>query len=147
VRQSVNFEDDNGALLEAGLLGAAFTAPFAVAGVRSSRRLAAVAEKEHQVLQAFRAVDEGAPLTPDQGKLLQEVHTAHKALNEFEAGRLDEDGLAKALDDLHGPQEPAEQWLQRYSEQLRADTKAIINDQGGPGGHQLRSRGEDLGGA
>jgi hypothetical protein len=128
LRQSVNFEHDDSTVLEAGLMGAAITAPFALVGSRGARSVAAIAEKEHATLKALRAADEGHALTPEQGQLIREVHTAHEALRKFEAGHMDEAGLQKAMDELHGPQEPPERWLERYHEQLRQDARAVIED-------------------
>lgn len=127
-RQSVNFEDDTAGVLEAGLMGAAFTAPFAYAGSRGARTVAAAAEKEHSVLRALKAVEDGAPLTPEQGKIIHEVHTAHTALRDFENGKIDEAGLTKAMDEFHGPMEPADKWMERYSSDIRAKGQSIIDE-------------------
>jgi hypothetical protein len=139
LRQSVNFEDDSSGIVEAGLLGAAISSPFVLAGARQASRVAAVAEKEHQVLQALRAAHEGEVLTPEQGKLIQDVVRTHEAIKRFEAGQLDEAGVEHALSELHGPQEPSAQWLERYHGQLRQDAQQIIQELFP--GHEGRSTG------
>lgn len=126
LRQSVNFEDDSSGVLAAGLLGAALSAPFAIAGARSARRVADTAYKELEALQVLRAVDEGAPLTPEQGDTLRKVLQAHHAAQEFNAGRSSPEALEKALGELHGPQEPAERWLARFQDRLRAEGQQYI---------------------
>lgn len=127
-RQSVNFESDGGQVLEAGILGAAFTAPFAIAGARSASRVASVAHREHTQLKALRAVEEGTPLSPSEGQALKEMVQVHTAVREFQAGRLDEAGMERALDEFHGPAEPIERWMARYGDRLREDAQAIIKE-------------------
>ena len=128
VRQSVNFESDNGQILEAGLMGAAFTAPFAIVGARTAARAAQAAHQEHMVLRALRDVEEGKTLTPDQGKLIDDVHKAHTALRDFEAGRIDEATLERTMDDFHGPVEPPAVWMERYGAEIRAKGQSIIDE-------------------
>lgn len=128
LRQSVNFEDDTAAVIEAGLFGAAFAAPFAVAGARAGSRVADIANKEHDILRVLKAVDDGADLTPEQGRLLQEASKAHDALVKFENGGLDQAGMEKALDDFHGPQEPDARWIDRMQGQLREQGRVMLDE-------------------
>lgn len=128
LRQGVAFEHDTWAIAEAGLMGAAFTAPFALAGARQARRVAAVAEREHGTIRALAKVERGEALTPEDGKLIREVHNAHTALREFEAGRINSDELEARLNEVHGPIEPPEQWMARYTESIRAEGQQVIDD-------------------
>lgn len=129
-RQSVNFEDDTAAVLEAGLLGAAFTSPFAIMGARSkdAMRAAQAAHKEHDVLTALKAVDDGQDLTPAQGRLIAEAHKANTVLRDFEAGRLTEADAAQALDSFHGPQEPDDLWMKRLDDRIKEQGRALLDD-------------------
>lgn len=129
-RQSFNFEDDSGAVLEAGLLGAAFTLPFAVAGARSKDALRAsqVAHKEHDMLTALKALDEGTPLTPEQGRVIEEASKVHTVMREFEAGRLTEEDAGKALDAFHGPKEPDAVWMRRLQSQIEDQGRAMLDE-------------------
>lgn len=76
VRQSVNFEDSSAGILEAGLIGAALSAPFAIAGARSARRLSEVAGRERDILHALAARDAGTPL-PDHMAAAIGEHAGH----------------------------------------------------------------------
>lgn len=76
VRQSVNFEDSSAGVLEAGLIGAALSAPFAIAGARSARRLSEVAGRERDILHALAARDAGTPL-PDHMAAAIGEHAGH----------------------------------------------------------------------
>jgi hypothetical protein len=128
LRQSVNFEDDTAGVVEAGLMGALFTTPFALAGARQSRRVASAAKREHEVLGALKKVEDGAELSPAEMKTLKETHEIHTAIRDLEAGRIDEDAFNARLDDFHGPVEPIELWSRRHGERLRQQSQDIIDE-------------------
>jgi hypothetical protein len=128
LRQSVSFEDDSAATVEAGLMGALLTAPFALAGVRQNRRVAEAAQREHAVLGALKKVEDGAALSPGDVKILKDTHDIHVAVRDLEAGRIDEAEFEARMGEVHGPFEPAEQWARRHAERVRADARSIIDE-------------------
>jgi hypothetical protein len=128
MRQSVNFESDTQQVLEAALIGAAFTTPFALAGARAERRIAQVAKKEHEVLTVLRAVDEGTPLTPEQGRMLKEVADRHEVITSIESGRLTTDEAIAKLNEFQGPQEPDAMWLNRLGDSLEERGRQMLDE-------------------
>lgn len=130
LRQRVNFEDDSAAIAEAGLLGAAFTAPFALAGARAQRRIATVAEREHQVLKALKDADEGKQLTPEQGKLISETKANLDRIDDLISGRIDTETYVDSFGELVGPVEPPDVWMKRYGSRVAADAQEIIERAG-----------------
>ena len=126
LRQSVNFESDDGALLEASLMGAAFTAPFALAGARQARRTAQAAQDELEALQAIRAASSGETVTPAQAALIEQTHSRSLLVMRAEAGEMSPAELQKALDDgLMGPVEPPEVWMARTPGRVNATARDI----------------------
>lgn len=128
IRQHYNFEDDTFQIAEAGLMGAAFTAPFALAGARAEKRVADLALQERDVMHALRQAEQGHELTPEQGKLIDKVHRTNEAVKAFEKGTLDEAGLEKALDEFHGPVQPDAVWLEQYSSRIKQQADDIISE-------------------
>lgn len=126
LRQKFNFENDNVQLLEAGFMGAAITSPFALAGIRGADRAAAVASREHATLRALVDHENGKALTPEQGKLIHETVKVNEAVHNFQTGKIDADQLEAALDEFHGPHEPAERWMARYGERISDEANALI---------------------
>jgi hypothetical protein len=105
LRQSVNFEDDSTGVVAAALLGAAITSPFAIAGARSEARIATVARREHEALNALHDANAGRPLTPEARKVLDDVTKAHEVVRKVETGEMSAPQALKALDELHGSRE------------------------------------------
>lgn len=128
LRQSVNFEDDTAALAEAGLMGAVFTTPFALAGARSASRVAKAAKREHDTLVAMKKVEDGKELTPAEAQNMREVVETHRAIRDLEAGRIDEAEFEARMGEFHGPVEPPEVWMKRYGERLRRETQEFIDE-------------------
>lgn len=128
-RQGVNFEDDSLGVLEAGLFGAAFTASFAVAGARASRRVADAAEHELAVLESLQKASRGEELTAADVETVRGLVQQHKTLTDLEAGRISsEDFDAIQRGDFVGPVEPPEAFLKRLGDQFSADAQKIIDD-------------------
>jgi hypothetical protein len=92
LRQSVNFENDYGRVLEAGLLAGLMTAPFAYAGARASTRVATAARKEMEALELLKRQHEGEELSPGE---IQTLHEVQKAADTTAAV---ENGTASATD-------------------------------------------------
>lgn len=129
LRQSVNFEDDNGLLLEAGLIGAAFTAPFALAGAKAERKISAMARKEHEVLKTMKAVENAQDLTPEQLRLFREVNSTHKAITEANAGRMSPEELQVELDRIRTEAADSDSaWMNKLQEDLRTQGDAILDE-------------------
>lgn len=100
-RQGYNFENDSTGVLMAGLMGAALSVPFGLSNLRASKRLEAMATREHYALDTLRKHAAGEELSPHQSKALTEALEANKLAKEIEAGKLSpEEAQAKwdALD-------------------------------------------------
>lgn len=130
LRQSVSFENDNTAVIEAGLVGAAFSAPFAWAGARQQARVASAAEAEHRVLSALVDHQNGKTLTKDQGELILAAHSTHKAIVDLEAGRITPDEFNTRVSETYGPFEPPDVWIERYGQRLKAEADSLIQGMG-----------------
>lgn len=139
LRQSVNFEDSEEGRVMAGVMGGAFTAPFALIGARSSRRLHEAADMEANALRALADAQDGHTLTPEQLKTITDIHAKSQAVRELEAGNISEhDFLARleesnkvpherALsDEFRGPPEPDEHFLDRLQATVREQAQEII---------------------
>ena len=96
VRQSVNFESDNAAVLEAGLLGTALAAPFVHLHSREMTKLSETANVEQRVLAAIRKDREGAPLTPADQAAVGEHAALKEAVVEGETMKGGSAGAAQA---------------------------------------------------
>lgn len=89
LRQSVNFEDDNALILEAGLIGGVLSAPFAYLHSKEMTQLATTANLEHRVLTAARKDRAGESLTADDLSAIDELSAKTKRVSDIEMGRVD----------------------------------------------------------
>lgn len=89
LRQSVNFEHDNGAVLEAGLVGTMLAAPFVHLNAREMTKLSETARLEHTVLSAIRKEREGGVLTGADAQAIKEHATVNAHVQDIETGRVD----------------------------------------------------------
>lgn len=128
LRQGLNYEHDTSGVLMAGLMGAGLTLPFAVRGARAGSRAADVAFREVEAIRALRKLEEGGAPSAAEVQSLRQVHEATRIVHELETGRLAPEDAEKALDGLHGPQEPDELWLTRFSERMREDSSSWISE-------------------
>lgn len=119
IRQNVNFEDSSADVAIAGLLGAAITTPFALAGRHAERRIAAAASREKAAFDALRDIEEGVPLTAEKAKLAEEVLNTHQIIREVQLGRKTMEEARAELDAAHfGPRMQDEAWLDRMQVDL-----------------------------
>lgn len=104
LRQSVGFEDDTGAIMNATLAGAAFAAPFAFVGARQMNRLAHAAAQEREVLGIFKRLHEGEDLNETDLKTLRDYGYKVDEVRRAEAG--DFEDVPGRPDDIEQPPEP-----------------------------------------
>lgn len=132
VRQNMNYENDTSGVAIAGLMGAAFTAPFALAGSRQASRIAAAAEQELAVVSALRAADEGRALSPEQLRLIEDTHRKIEAVKRLESGELTEEQYLRGVEEFMGPREPLDRYAARLNaevqEGIRSQARAIIEE-------------------
>lgn len=139
LRQSVNFEDSEEQRLIAGIIGGAFTAPFALMGARSARRAHLAAAEEANALRALADANEGRTLTHEQIQTIQSVHAKTEAVHELEAGNISEEAFLKKLEesdrnplerniteDFVGPVEPDGAFLNRLQARTSEQASDII---------------------
>lgn len=128
MRQSVNFEDDDTAVLEALLIGSLFPLPFEVAGARAQTRLAAAASREHNTMKVIEKFSKGEELTVKEAKLVDDVTKSHQIVADVEAGRMTPQQARELLDGFMGPELPDSVWLQRYGDDLKARGEAMLDE-------------------
>lgn len=128
MRQSVNFEDDSSAVLEAGLIGLAFPLPFELAGARNAKRVATAAEHEHTVMKAIDKVNKGEALNANEARIVDRTIKASELVSEVEAGRMTVAEARSKLDSIHGPELEDAAWLGRYGESIAEDAQRYINE-------------------
>ncbi len=107
IRQSVNFEEDPTGVLAAGLMGAAITVPFAIAGVRMSRRISDTASAESQALELLRKQSDGGTLAPQDAEALKDALEANRIVRDLESGKLDPEDAEAQYEALHAKREAA----------------------------------------
>lgn len=127
LRQSVNFESDDTAVLEAALIGAAFTAPFAFAGARQAARVADAASAEHGLLKALDKVDRGETLSAAEARLVDRTIKAHEVAAKVESGEMSMMDAWKAREGVYGPDLPDSAWLDRYGAELSDRAGPILD--------------------
>ena len=92
LRQSVNFEDDTAAVLEASLMGIAFASPFVGLKAREMRRLSSAAGEERKLLAAVREMHDNPnlrfdDLSPETRQAFAKYEQRLKSIEDIEAGR------------------------------------------------------------
>ena len=126
LRQSVNFEDDSTGVMAAALLGGAITAPFAIAGARSQKRITSAASKEHEALNALHDINEGRAPDAAGQKAMADTMKAHEAVRKVETGEATPDEVRKALDEIHGTEDKA--FLDQLQQRLATDGQKALDD-------------------
>lgn len=143
LRQSVNFEDDTAAIVEAALMGAAMSGPFVYLNAREMRRVSATAAEEHKAFEALRKVHEGQTLT-DADKAAVEAQQAlskstamvlyrspEAQLEEFRAAARTNPAGGTVFVDSKGEASlslKAREWIDDFRAELRAATEQRLND-------------------
>lgn len=128
IRQNLNFEDSSSEVVLAGLLGAALTTPFALAGSRAESRIAQAASREHMAYKAMKDLSDGKPLTIESAKVIQDVVDSHLLVRETMAGRMTPEEGRAALDARQmGPNMEDAAWLKPFGEDLEVRGKAILD--------------------
>lgn len=122
MRQSVNFEDSNPALLEAGLIGAVMGGVFGAAGPKAESRVADAASKERKALGILAKQDAGQELTPDEHTLLAEVAQTHEVIAKAEQGHISLDEAERLLH----PED--KKFLESLHDDLRSSAEKIIDE-------------------
>jgi hypothetical protein len=115
LRQSVNFEDDTAAVLEASLMGIAFASPFVGLKAREMRRLSGAAGEERKLLAAVREMHDNPnlrfdDLSPETRSTFAKYEERLKAIEDVEAGR------KGPADDIEANPKPA---LSKMSEDIK----------------------------
>lgn len=109
LRQSVNFEDDSAAVVEAGLMGMIMASPFVALNAREMRRLHETAALESDLLNVAHKINTGGQLDANDLKLI--------GLHQDLTGRLGVDAnlstegkawLARFEQDMKGTRDPFE---------------------------------------
>lgn len=88
VRQAVNFEDDNAMVLEAGLIGAAFSAPFVALRAHEMNKVARTADLERRVLGVVRKERDGIPLDGNDIDAVHEYRDTLQTVQDIETGKV-----------------------------------------------------------
>lgn len=129
LRQSVNFENDDAAILEAALIGGAFTAPFAYAGSKQAARVADAAAREHSALKTFAKFEAGDDLTVSEMRLVDDVFKSQQVVKALDNGDLSPEEALKLLKERqNGPQLDDAGWLSRYGEDLTGRREQILDE-------------------
>ena len=102
-RQAVGFENDGDAVLNATLMGAAFSAPFAYVGARQMNKLTHAAAKEREVLGIFKKLHEGETLSEAELKALREYGYRVEQIKHEEAGK---EGTIPGAENIEEPPPP-----------------------------------------
>jgi hypothetical protein len=89
VRQSVSFEHDDAMVLEAGLVGAVFSAPFVALRGHEMTHLRKTADLERRVLGAVRKERDGAPLDEHDIAAVHEYRATVDKIDGIESGKVD----------------------------------------------------------
>jgi hypothetical protein len=89
LRQSVSFEDNDTAVLEAALVGAAFATPFVALKAREMSKLHTTADMERRVLTVVRKEREGVPLDEHDVATATEYRELMKHIEDVETGKID----------------------------------------------------------
>lgn len=127
-RQRFNFESDGTGIAVAGLMGAAFTAPFAYHGARFNGSVAAKAAQELKLLEPLQRLQDGRAISHEDARLITASHDIHKALGELEAGRITPAEFEARTAEPMGPFEPPSVWMERYGGRLKSDADQLIKD-------------------
>jgi hypothetical protein len=126
LRQNVNFEDDDTAVLEAALIGSLFPLPFEIAGARANARLAKAASEEHATMRVVEKFSRGEEITPAEARLVDRVTKAHDVVNDIEAGRITPEEGIERLNTINGPEMEDAAWLARYGDDLKVRVDDMI---------------------
>lgn len=128
LRQNVNFEDEDTAVMEALLIGAAFPLPFEIAGARASSRLVAAAQREHSSLKVLDRFSRGEDLTAPELRQVDSIVKAQEVVKQVEMGHITPLEAREQLDGIHGPELSDKMWVERYGDDLKARTQEILDE-------------------
>ncbi|MCU1376758.1 MAG: hypothetical protein JWO68_4044 [Actinomycetia bacterium] len=103
VRQSVNFENDDAMVLEAGLVGAVFSAPFVALRGHEMTHLQKTADLERRVLGVVRKERDGAPLDEYDIAAVHEYRATVDKINGIESGKVDAGSIPTPSDPYARP--------------------------------------------
>lgn len=87
LRQSVNFEDDAGQVLESAVIGTLFATPFVALNSREWSRVAGAADLDRRAIKAVRKVQSGEALDAEDHITIKEFNDASARIAEVETGR------------------------------------------------------------
>jgi hypothetical protein len=102
LRQSVNFEHDDGRVLETALMATAMTAPFAYLGARGAARVASAAALEKEALEAARKLKNGEGISIQEQATLLKAQEQANLMADVENGKRppeDLEALYKRVED------------------------------------------------